>query len=66
MKQIRRWGWAIVASLLMAACGGSEEVPGSGSPSGAPATPGSFSAVVSFGDQCQRRRHLHAGDLDHR
>lgn len=49
MKQIRRWGWAIVASLLMAACGGSEEVPGSGSPSGAPATPGSFSAVVSFG-----------------
>jgi phospholipase/lecithinase/hemolysin len=50
MKPIRHWGWALVASLLLfSACGGSEEVPGSGSPAGAPTEKGSFAAVVSFG-----------------
>ncbi len=37
--------------LLLAACGGGDpDVPGSGSPSGAPTTRGNFTAVVSFGD----------------
>ena len=49
MKPIRHWGWALAASLLIAACGGSDEVPGRGSPSGAPTEKGSFAAVVSFG-----------------
>ena len=36
---------------LLAACGGNEpEIAGSGQPSGAPTTPGTFTAVVSFGD----------------
>ena len=39
------------STLLLAACGGSDpDVPGSGSPSGAPTTAGTFAAVVSFGD----------------
>ena len=43
--------WVLSTTLLLAACGGSDpDVPGSGSPSGAPTAPGSFSAVVSFGD----------------
>ena len=42
---------ALIAALLLAACGGGDpDVPGSGSPSGAPTTKGSFAAVVSFGD----------------
>lgn len=41
--------WLLAA--LLSACGGSDPyVPGSGSPSGAPTTKGSFTAVVSFGD----------------
>jgi phospholipase/lecithinase/hemolysin len=36
---------------VLAACGGGDPtVPGSGSPSGAPTTKGSFTALVSFGD----------------
>ena len=36
---------------LLAACGGNEpEIAGSGQPSGAPTTAGTFTAVVSFGD----------------
>jgi outer membrane lipase/esterase len=51
MKNTKTWGLSIVAALLLAACGGSDpDVPGSGSPSGAPTTKGSFRAVVSFGD----------------
>ncbi|HSN34467.1 MAG TPA: SGNH/GDSL hydrolase family protein [Ideonella sp.] len=50
MKTMRAWGLSLVAGLLLAACGGSEDVPGSGSPSGAPTTKGSFAAVVVFGD----------------
>ena len=51
MKSTKAWGLLIVAALLLAACGGSDpDVPGSGSPAGAPTTKGSFRAVVSFGD----------------
>jgi phospholipase/lecithinase/hemolysin len=42
--------WLLTALLLGACGGGDPDVPGSGSPSGAPTTKGSFSAVVSFGD----------------
>jgi phospholipase/lecithinase/hemolysin len=51
MNKVRSWGGAFVAALLLAACGGGDpDVPGSGSPSGAPTTKGSFVSVVSFGD----------------
>ncbi|WP_280154062.1 SGNH/GDSL hydrolase family protein [Piscinibacter sp. XHJ-5] len=52
MKQIRSWAWsATIAALLLAACGGGDpEVPGTGSPAGAPTTKGTFTSVVSFGD----------------
>ena len=51
MKNVRSWGGAFVAALLLAACGGGDpDVPGSGSPSGAPSTKGAFTSVVSFGD----------------
>ncbi len=51
MKNLRSWALTAVAAALLAACGGSEpEVAGSGQPSGAPTTAGTFAAVVSFGD----------------
>jgi len=51
MRAIRILSSWVAATLLLAACGGSDpDVPGSGSPSGAPTTPGTFTAVVSFGD----------------
>ena len=52
MRAFRTLGpWVLTSTLLLAACGGSDpDVPGSGSPSGAPTTPGTFTAVVSFGD----------------
>lgn len=51
MKYSRAWRLPLLGALLLAACGGGDpEVPGSGTPSGAPTSPGSFSAVVSFGD----------------
>src|ERR1043165_3770795 len=51
MNKIRSWGGSLVAALLLAACGGGDpEVPGSGSPSGAPTTKGTFTSLVSFGD----------------
>ena len=51
MRLIRSCSPLLLSLLLFAACGGSDpEVPGSGSPSGAPTTKGSFTAVVSFGD----------------
>ena len=51
MKYQRTWIAAALAAALLAACGGSDpDIPGSGSPSGAPTTKGSFEAVVSFGD----------------
>lgn len=40
-----------MAAALLTACGGDDSaVPASGQPSGAPTTPGTFSAVVGFGD----------------
>ena len=52
MVRLRRSALAaLTAALLLAACGGGDPyVPGSQGPSGAPTTPGSFTAVVSFGD----------------
>ena len=52
MRAFRTLGpWVLSSTLLLAACGGSDpDVPGSGSPSGAPTTAGNFTAVVSFGD----------------
>lgn len=51
MKRIKAWSLLVLTAALLAACGGSDpDVPGSGSPSGAPASKGTFTAVVSFGD----------------
>ncbi len=51
MRAIRSLSPWVLSALLLAACGGGDpSVPGSGSPSGAPTTAGSFTAVVSFGD----------------
>jgi phospholipase/lecithinase/hemolysin len=51
MKHTKAWALSIVTAALLAACGGGDPyVPGTGSPSGAPTTKGTFSAVVSFGD----------------
>jgi outer membrane lipase/esterase len=42
---------ALLLPLLLVACGGGDpDVPGTGSPAGAPTTKGSFLHVVSFGD----------------
>ena len=50
MKRFRQ-SLILLTVWLLVACGGSDpHVPGSGSPAGAPTTPGSFTAVVSFGD----------------
>lgn len=41
----------LLTALLLAACGGGDpDVPGSGSPAGAPTTKGTFTALVTFGD----------------
>jgi outer membrane lipase/esterase len=51
MRAVRTLAPWVLSTLLLAACGGSDpDVPGSGSPSGAPTTMGSFTAIVSFGD----------------
>jgi len=51
MQNIRSWALTALAAALLSACGGSEpEIAGSGQPSGAPTTRGTFTAVVSFGD----------------
>lgn len=51
MKNVRSWGLSAVAAVLLVACGGGDpNVPGTGSPAGAPTTKGTFTAVVSFGD----------------
>lgn len=51
MKLIRNLAPLALSALLLVACGGGDpEVPGSGSPAGAPTTKGTFTAVVSFGD----------------
>jgi phospholipase/lecithinase/hemolysin len=51
MLKIRTWVMTGVVVALLVACGGNDpDVPGSGQPSGAPTTKGTFTAVVSFGD----------------
>lgn len=51
MKPIRSLAPLALAALLLAACGGGDpDVPGSRPPTGGPSTPGSFRAIVSFGD----------------
>ena len=51
MTNFRSWALTAVTVALLAACGGNDaDVPGTGQPSGAPTTAGSFTAVVSFGD----------------
>jgi outer membrane lipase/esterase len=51
MRAFRSLSPWIFSALLLAACGGGDpDVPGTGSPSGAPTTKGSFTAIVSFGD----------------
>jgi len=51
MTFVRRRLAALIGSVLLASCGGGDPtIPGSGSPSGAPSSKGSFNAVVSFGD----------------
>ena len=50
MTSIRLWALTALAAALLTACGGDDSVPGTGQPSGAPTTLGSFTAVVSFGD----------------
>lgn len=52
MAPIRLLGLSLLAAALVAACGGSDQpyVPGSGVTLGAPATKGSFRALVTFGD----------------
>jgi outer membrane lipase/esterase len=48
---IRRWALSALTVALLTACGGSDDpVPGSGEPSGAPTTKGTFTALVTFGD----------------
>ena len=48
--KFRIWTLAAVVSALLAACGGSDPVPGTIAPEGAPTTKGTFTALVSFGD----------------
>lgn len=51
MRAFRSLSPWMFSALLLTACGGGDpDVPGTGSPSGAPTTKGSFTAVVSFGD----------------
>lgn len=51
MKLFRSLAPVALAAALLAACGGGDpDVPGSGSPAGAPTTRGNFTAIVSFGD----------------
>jgi phospholipase/lecithinase/hemolysin len=42
--------WVVSAVLLVACGGGDPDVPGTGTPAGAPTNKGTFTAVVSFGD----------------
>ena len=48
--KFQHWTLAVVVSAALAACGGSDPIPGTIAPEGAPTTKGSFTALVSFGD----------------
>ncbi|MDQ2736862.1 MAG: SGNH/GDSL hydrolase family protein [Pseudomonadota bacterium] len=51
MRLIRSLSPWLFSALLLSACGGGDpDVAGSGSPSGAPTSKGSFSSIVVFGD----------------
>ncbi|MEW6703387.1 MAG: SGNH/GDSL hydrolase family protein [Pseudomonadota bacterium] len=51
MNKIRSGLLTLLVSAVLVACGGGDpDVPGSGAPSGAPSTKGTFTALVSFGD----------------
>jgi outer membrane lipase/esterase len=51
MRTFRALGLWVLSAVLVAGCGGgAPDVPGSGAPSGAPTTKGTFTAGVSFGD----------------
>lgn len=51
MKQLRYLVPSVIAAAMLTACGGGgTTVPGSGVPSGAPTTKGTFTSVVMFGD----------------
>ena len=51
MRHFRIGLMSILTAALLAACGGDDvTVPGSGEPSGAPTSLGTFTSVVSFGD----------------
>ncbi len=51
MKLFRSLAPMALAAALLAACGGGDpDVPGSGSPSGAPTAKGNFAAFITFGD----------------
>ena len=51
MNPLRSLAPLVLVAALLAACGGGDpDVPGSGSPAGAPSTKGSFTALVTFGD----------------
>ena len=48
---IRSWALTALTAALLTACGGNDDaVPGTGEPSGAPTTKGTFTALVTFGD----------------
>lgn len=48
---VRSWALAALTVALLTACGGNDDpVPGTGEPSGAPTTRGTFTALVTFGD----------------
>lgn len=51
MRHFRIGLMSVLTAALLAACGGDDvTVPGSGEPSGAPTSKGTFTSVVSFGD----------------
>lgn len=48
---VRSWALSALMVALLTACGGNDDpVPGTGEPSGAPTTKGTFTALVTFGD----------------
>ncbi|WP_425257759.1 lipase [Rubrivivax sp. RP6-9] len=51
MRLMKAWQLSLLTAVWLTACGGGDpNVPGSGSPRGAPTSKGEFTSVVSFGD----------------